>query len=206
MRYFANPSSLAVVEHMKAGLIGFIDTPRQRNTRPPGVAWIADNGCYSNKWQADHWWSFLTRHADDARHCWFATAPDVVGDADATLRRSTPWLTRIRELGYRVAYVAQDGIENHPPPYDDIDCVFIGGTTQFKLGAQARDVITQAHEHSLITHMGRVNSEKRYRYARTLGCASVDGTYLTFGPDTNLPKLLAWTRNEQQDYLWTLDR
>lgn len=41
-------------------------------------------------------------------------------------------------------------------------------------------------------HMGRVNSKKRLDTARAMGCDSVDGTYLTFGPDTNLPRLLSW--------------
>jgi DNA (cytosine-5)-methyltransferase 1 len=30
-----------------------------------------------------------------------------------------------------------------------------------------------------------------------LGCDSVDGTFLTFGPDVNLPRLLAWTRTSE---------
>ncbi len=33
-----------------------------------------------------------------------------------------------------------------------------------------------------------------YRYAAAIGCDSADGTYLTFGPDVNLPRLLSWTR------------
>ncbi|MFJ1961847.1 hypothetical protein [Streptomyces massasporeus] len=28
--------------------------------------------------------------------------------------------------------------------------------------------------------------------SRAFGCTSCDGTYLAFGPDTNLPRLLAW--------------
>lgn len=31
---------------------------------------------------------------------------------------------------------------------------------------------------------------------------SIASTYLTFGPDTNLPKLLAWTRNNNQSALF----
>ena len=46
--------------------------------------------------------------------------------------------------------------------------------------------------------MGRVNSERRYRYAADIGCDSADGTYLTFGPDQNLPRLMAWIRSEDQ--------
>ncbi|MEU4703358.1 hypothetical protein [Nonomuraea dietziae] len=44
-------------------------------------------------------------------------------------------------------------------------------------------------------HMGRVNSGRRYRYAHevTEAC-SVDGTYLTRGPDKLLPNALAWRR------------
>jgi hypothetical protein len=41
-------------------------------------------------------------------------------------------------------------------------------------------------------HCGRVNSWKRLAYAESIGCTSADGTYLTFGPEINLPKLLGW--------------
>ena len=40
--------------------------------------------------------------------------------------------------------------------------------------------------------MGRVNSRQRMAIAEWFGCDSVDGTYLTFGPDRNLPRLLSW--------------
>jgi hypothetical protein len=43
-----------------------------------------------------------------------------------------------------------------------------------------------------------VNSEKRYRYAEAIGCHSVDGTYLTYGPDKNFPNLEAWARTSDQ--------
>lgn len=42
--------------------------------------------------------------------------------------------------------------------------------------------------------MGRVNSLRRLHYAVSIGCDSVDGTYLAHGPDTNLPRLLGWLR------------
>ena len=41
-------------------------------------------------------------------------------------------------------------------------------------------------------HMGRVNSQRRLRYAHAIGCDSVDGTYLTYAPDQNLRRLLGW--------------
>jgi len=193
--YFANPSTPAILEKIHAGYIGFIDTPLQGNVRPPGIAWCADNGCFGKGFNEDNWWGWLQRHAGEAGTCWFATAPDVVGDAEATLARSRPWLPRIRALGYRAAYVAQDGSDEFPPPWGEFDVLFLGGTTEFKLGPVARELVAEGRRRGVPSHMGRVNSHRRYRYAETIGCASVDGTHLTFAPDRTLPELLGWVRS-----------
>lgn len=198
MFYFANPCSPDVTALMRAGHLGFIDTPGQQNIRPAGVIWCADNGAFSDRFDVDKWWRFLTKHAADADTCVFAVAPDVVGDAQATLDRSAPWFARIRGLGYPVAFVAQDGLEDLPAPWDDFDCLFIGGTDTFKLGAHARRIAGEAKRRGKWLHMGRVNSERRFVYAAAIGCDSADGTFLTFGPDTNLPKVLTWFRTRDQ--------
>jgi hypothetical protein len=202
MLFFGNPCGEAVVNAMKAGTLGFIDTPAQGNKRPDGVAWVGDNGCFSDKFDEGKWWRFLINNAPSANTCLFAVAPDVVGDAAATLERSLPWLSKIRALGYPVAFVAQDGLEHIDVPWDDFDCLFVGGSTDWKLGAHARAAVREAKRRGKWVHMGRVNSERRWRYADAIGCDSVDGTYLTFGPDVNLPKLLAWTRNNEQAALF----
>lgn len=201
MLYFANPCSPRVVDAMRSNMLGFIDTPAQGNTRPVGVAWCADNGCFSDKWDEDKWWRFLVDNAHDADTCFFAVAPDVVGDAWRTGIKSLPWLEKIRALGYPVAWVAQDGQECQPLPWPGIDCLFIGGTTEWKLGAAARDLVGEAKRRGKWVHMGRVNSKRRFDYARFIGCDSVDGTYLTFGPDQNLPKLLGWVEGSSQTFL-----
>lgn len=199
MLYLANPCGADVIASMRAGSLGYIDTPAQGNKRPQGVVWAADNGCFGKGYPGDEQWlSWLERNAQDASSCLFAVAPDVVGDAAATLERSTPWLPRIRALGYPAALVAQDGLEDLEVPWDEFDVLFIGGTTEWKLGAYARAVIREARARGKWIHMGRVNSEKRYRYAHALGCDSADGTYLVFGPDVNLPKLKAWLRTVDQ--------
>lgn len=201
MLYLANPCGPSVVEAMRDGRLGYIDTPAQGNIRPDGVAWCADNGCYSDKWEQGKWWRFLSANAHAADTCLFAVAPDVVGDAAATLERSAPWLPKIRALGYPAAFVAQDGLESLPVPWGDFDVLFIGGTTDWKLGAHARALVGEAKRRGKRVHMGRVNSERRYHYAMSIGCDSADGTYLTFGPDVNLPKLLAWGRLADQGAL-----
>lgn len=53
-------------------------------------------------------------------------------------------------------------------------------------------------------HMGRVNSERRLRYADAIGCDSADGTYLAFGPDVNLPDVLAWLRVVDHPTMWEM--
>jgi hypothetical protein len=178
---------------MLLGTLGYIDTPNQRNLRPPGITWCADNGCFAKTYHGDdHWYAWLTRQAGDADTAVFATAPDVVGDAAATLTRSARWLPKVRQLGYPAALVAQDGLQSLTVPWDTFDCLFLGGSTEWKLGPHARDLVAQAKDQGKWAHMGRVNSKRRYDYARSIGCDSVDGTYLVFGPDKNLPKLLSW--------------
>lgn len=88
MIYFANPVT-GSRPHMQAKTFGYIDTPLQGNKRPPGVMWCADNGCFNDqRFTIERWWKWLQKNADDIDLCYFATAPDVVGDHEATLERS----------------------------------------------------------------------------------------------------------------------
>jgi len=188
---------------MTAGVIGMIATPKQGQAIPEGAAWSADNGCFGKGYPGDDaWLAWLGSYTPEERaRCLFAVAPDVVGDAAATLPRSLPWLPKIRALGYPAAFVAQDGQEHLNVPWDAFDVLFIGGTTAWKLGAAARLLVARAKWQGKKVHMGRVNSERRFRYAAAIGCDSADGTFLTFGPDVNLPRLMAWLRTNDHDVL-----
>ena len=126
----------------------------------------------------------------DSSLCLFATAPDVVADHKATVELSLPVMPLIRGAGYKAAFVAQDGFDG--APWSEFDALFIGGSTKFKLSQYAAGVISEANRLGKWTHMGRVNSYERLRYAEAIGCDSVDGTYLKFGPDVNTPKLERW--------------
>jgi len=185
---------------MTAGKLDVIATPKQGNKVPDGATWCADNGCYGKGYPGDDaWLAWLGTYTPEERaRCLFAVAPDVVGDAAATLARSLPWMPAIRALGYFAAFVAQDGLEALTVPWDSFDVLFIGGTTEWKLGPHPRALVAEAKARGKWTHMGRVNSEKRFRYAAAIGCDSADGTFLAFGPDVNLPRLLAWLRTNDQ--------
>jgi hypothetical protein len=155
-------------------------------------SWAADNGCYAKGAEFDavrwlHWLDQAPR-----KGCLFATAPDVVADAVATLARSRPYLAQIREMGFPVAFVAQDGINDIQVPWDEIDALFIGGTTWFKYSGACREVVKAAKQQGKWTHVGRVNSYGRLCYCFGMGVDSVDGNDLAFGPDKNLVQLVKW--------------
>ena len=200
MRYYATASGPRVREAMRAGQLGQIITPAASNRLEAGVPWCADNAAYTGRYPGDRrFLAWLAARAAHAPRCAFAVAPDVPGDAAATLTRSAPILPRIRALGYRTALVLQDGQERIPVPWHDLDAVMIGGSTSWKLGPSAAHLVAEARTRHLTVHMGRVNSLRRLRYACGIGCDSVDGTYLAYGPDRNLPTLLGWLRTVAQE-------
>ena len=161
--------------------------------------WAADNGCYtsSDRFDADRWFAWLAGLPEVARRrrCLFATAPDVLCDAEATWQRSWPWLPLIRMLGIPAAIVGQNGVESHAPTWDNDhlwDVMFIGGDDGWKCSGDARDVAQEAQLRGKWVHVGRVNSWRRLDLVADWDVDSVDGTYLRFGPDTNGRQLARW--------------
>ena len=108
----------------------------------------------------------------------FVTAPDVPFDWHATLKLSRPWLRRIRRLGSPAALVAQEGMTPDSIPWDDFDCLFIGGDDAFKESGLIRRTCSEAKRRHKWVHMGRVNSLRRLLITLDFGVDSVDGTYL----------------------------
>lgn len=220
MLYLANPCTAPIRDAMATGLLGAIMSPRQGN-KLPDATFAVDNNCGPGRdgrpgtsYPGDGpYLTLLTALADadgagpcdpDTSSCLWATAPDVVADAEATLRRSLPMLRLIRYYTpFKAALVAQDGLEHLDIPWDEFDALFIGGSTTWKLGPAARALTAEANRRRKWVHMGRVNSLKRLRYADAIGCDSCDGTYLTYAPTANLARLLAWLRTvNDQNPLW----
>lgn len=179
------------------GLLGVICTPRQGTVILPCYNWAGDSGAFNDNYVGDAaylQWMWRWRHLQ--QRCAFVTAPDVVCDPVGTLERSAPMMPRIRALGYKVAFVGQDGLEHMEAqiPWSEFDVFFIGGSTAWKLGSGAQYLATEAQLRGKAAHMGRVNGLHRMRHAYRMGCASVDGTYLKFGPDKHLDDLLRWVQ------------
>lgn len=155
----------------------------------------ADNGCFAQpeKFTNEGFLQWLLKL--EREKCIFATAPDVVGDAVQTRIRSYPMLQRIRNLGFKAAFVCQDGETPEDIRWDQMDAIFIGGSTDWKLSQAAGEIINAAKIRNKWVHMGRVNSFKRLRLAAALGCDSADGTFLAFAPDKNKKILLNWMQS-----------
>lgn len=178
--------------------LGFMVTPEMGNAVDlTASTWAADNGCFTHpeRFDLERYLGWLA--ARPPHTCLFATAPDVVGDAKATLERSAPVLPRLRALGYRAALVAQDGLEALPVPWDSFDVLFIGGSTAWKLSDAALELVREAKRRGKWVHVGRVNSYRRLRLFTDAGADSADGTFLAFGPSANLPRLEAWLNRLQ---------
>lgn len=160
--------------------------------------WAADNGCFNDRWDEEEWWSYLIR-AQSIPNCMWATVPDVVGDHQATLERWAEYSSWVALLGFRVAFVAQDGCIPSTTPWDEMDCLFIGGSTKWKLSEEARILTEEGKKREKHVHMGRVNSLKRLRLAAWWGCDTVDGTFLSRSPDFNTHRLVAFMRALEAD-------
>ncbi len=159
--------------------------------------WAADNGCYNqgSNFSLDGFMRWLEAMEPAQATCLFAVAPDVVGDAQATLDRSRPVLPVLRQLGWPAAFVAQDGLEELAVPWDEFDVLFVGGTTAWKLSEAAFGLARTARALGKWTHLGRVNTLRRLRAAVAGGYDSADGTNGSFGPDRRVPQLCRWVRH-----------
>lgn len=154
----------------------------------PGC-WAMDNGAYSG-FEPDAFVAMLERFHGRIG-CRFVTAPDVVADAHATMQRWPFWSRLIRGVGFVPALVAQDGLTVGDVPWAELGALFIGGSTEWKLGPQARDLMAYAKTRGLWVHVGRVNSQRRILHFARQGADSFDGGQYSMFADRRIPEGVA---------------
>jgi hypothetical protein len=188
---------------LRSDTVGHLVVPRQWND-PKSLnlqagRWAIDNGAFIG-FDAGAYMRTLERFSDQPG-CLFATAPDFVGDAAATRDRWPFWSKVIRAAGYQPAFVAQDGLLDFGVPWDELGCLFIGGSTMFKESGQVRDLVLTAIYRGLWVHWGRVNGKRRLGLImKAMGDSerwSIDGTGFSMYPDTNIPKVAEWVEQIQ---------
>lgn len=174
----------------EASHVGVLVVPKAQN-RPDALPldrpWAMDNGAFSGLDVP----AFLRMLSDFKGWpgCRFVTAPDVVGDAAATAAMFRDWEPLLHARDYPVAFVGQDGLRLADVPWNSCEAVFIGGTTEWKLSATARDLAAYGQARGKWVHMGRVNSKRRLRYAIRIGCLSVDGSSWSRWSARYIPKI-----------------
>lgn len=185
-----SPCDPNVADMLDGRRLGLMCQPGS-NRPKAGWIWAADNGCFNAAtWNHRRWLTWL--NTDMPRSgCLFATVPDVVADHDATLARFIIHAHEVAAARYPIAFVGQNGATIANIPWSDIDCLFVGGTTEWKMSATAFDLAEQARTIGKWVHVGRVNRARRFA-AWSHAADSADGTYLAFGPTTNAPKVAAW--------------
>jgi len=174
--------------------LGHLVVPRARNRMTEisatGLPFACDNGAFSafNK-------RLFARMIQDVLPYgpeWLVL-PDVVACSRVTIGLYDWWASRVLpiELAEQVPYalVAQDGLEDCDWDYwlPQAACLFIGGSTDFKLSREAAVLAQLAKQQGLAVHMGRVNSIKRLLYAAEIGCDSIDGMSFNKFGDTYIP-------------------
>jgi hypothetical protein len=207
---------------MRDGELGAVITPAQGMYEGlDGVPLIVDNGKFGDGYPGDVQFLAFAARMPDPSAVRFVVAPDVVGDAAATLKLSAPFLPVIRRMGFRVALAAQNGLTPPMVPWGEFDVLFLGGVaeclpcawvkparektwrfcplcarplTEWKTSPDAIELVAAAREQGLEAHMGRVNGTERLALAEAMGCTTADGTLLVFGPDANLPRVRAMLR------------
>lgn len=163
-----------------------------------GMVWGADNGVFTGVFNPANYLPWLETLCPYADTCLFVLAPDIVGDAAATTQRYRKWAHKIKALGFPVGYAAQNGIKELPIA---VDALFIGGTTEWKMGPRALWAIREAQRRKKHVHIGRVNNWRRYKYFRGLEGSeefTCDGTKTRFIGTENAIRL--WSRYMERPY------
>lgn len=154
-------------------------TPLTRFTpQRPQQRFAIDNGAFAG-FDRLRFEGLLAREFERRKLCRFVALPDIVGNARRTLEAFEYWEPRLKPQGWPVALVAQDGLELLPIPWDRMEAVFVGGSTDWKMSKHAADVIRTAKCLGKWVHVGRVNTPGRFEYFDELGADSIDGTGLS---------------------------
>jgi hypothetical protein len=143
-----------------------------------GTEYAIDNGAFSGFDQA-RFSRLLQRQAGAAARCIFVACPDVVANGRRTLElwhRRQLFTADCPQWYSRLAFVAQDGIEDLEIPWDEFEWLFVGGGDPWKDSRASMDIVRTAKALRKRIHVGRVNEINRYRRFAELGADTCDGS------------------------------
>ena len=145
-------------------------TPLTRYASHPNRKYGLENGAYTtgNPMFNTTWWR-MAKAAQEDENCIWIVAPDAMGDWKKTLRHFDTFTNLHKFPKTKLAIVLQDWCDAIPNghdevPWDDIVCVFVGGTDKFKYSRQCMEICEEAKRRGKWVHVGRVNTVKNIVY------------------------------------------
>ena len=162
------------------GIIENVNFNRRTNYLKKGIRWCLDSGTFSRQFNESIWKNYVESCMEFKDTCGFVVIPDVVYNYKETLSMFFKHHSFPKDLGFKCAFVTQDGQPENEIPFELFDVLFIGGSNEHKLGNGVRNMIELAKSNKKKVHVGRVNSVKRINMFSD--CDSWDGTTLSFEP------------------------
>ena len=184
------------------GKIGWLVGPggMSKTKLRPWLPHALDNDAFSawdngTEWDEDAYFRFLDWAAAQEQPPLWAAIPDVVTDPKGTFKNWEKYAPKVKEYGWPLAFVAQDGMQPGDVP-EDASVVFIGGSYKWKW-RNAPEFAAKLPR----VHVGRVNTLYRLRRCEELGVESVDGTGWFRRPEAEFRKLEDFLSGKPHDQL-----
>lgn len=158
------------------GGIGWMMSPPSGFQEPRRwLPYAIDNGKFAawnsgKPWDENGFLKLLNRCRLSRYKPMWIVVPDEVGSVHLTESLWYLYESKLREYGWPLAYVVQDGANERRVP-KEADLVFVGGTTEWKW----RNVERFASAFPRV-HVGRVNNIDKIEYCARAGVESCDGS------------------------------
>ena len=169
-------------------------TPLTQYKSASGIMYGLDNGAYSGF--KSRTFELMAYEAEKDPNCLWIALPDVVGCAYSTNALFKEWKYVIKS---KRAYVLQNDAEQYAIPWEQFDCLFVGGDDRFKMGKTAMMLSKVAKEKGKLVHVGRINTPARADH--WFGIAdTIDGSGLAKYDKTlkNMLRYLEANENKEQ--------
>jgi len=161
MRLMLDASADKIIQYEKESGLPILQlrTPLTAYAARLGIPFGVDNGAYSEFNEAKY--LKLVAKCVNHENCLWINLPDVPYSARATtaLFHEYCYISGLKITNR--CYTVQDGITPDLIPWNYISAIFIGGSTEFKMGKTARVVARAARKRHKWVHVGRVNTPHR---------------------------------------------
>lgn len=186
--------------------LGFGEVTQPAEMPPRRRPWALDNGAFKawrsgKPFDSERFSAALSAAVKPD----FVCLPDIVAGGLASLDLSLTWAPKAASYGHKLALVVQDGmteqnVDDALSGGEPVGVIFVGGTLAWKLKTGAQWV-RFAHERGMRCHVGRVGTAKRVRWAKRIGCDSIDSCLPLFSRD-NLRVFVEALKPAAQLALW----